>query len=329
MKPRLSSATREAETPEGNAFAPGHITAFFTINMTTSPLTSGSTGAGFCLKEGVASEISVDAGPRPELIMIVNGEQLQSATTCETLFKSMVALDRPIKVTVRQRSHLPAGYGYGISGASALSMGLALNSALQLGLTKERVGQLAHVAEVKSLTGLGDIAAQLLGGFELREQPGAPGFGEVRSLNFNDDHLALTSPVTSFPTSTMITEDAYVRRINAHGSEAMAAFASSPSLDSLMEHSRRFWLRIGIMDDAVKKVMRSFEAAGVKNPSAKKGVVFGLVPREEIWSVIGAILPKYSQQDPGSELPPLIRDPRSGLRLIISEISNRGAFCWE
>jgi pantoate kinase len=297
--------------------------------MASSPLLSGSTGTGFCLDEGVTTEILLDASSHAEFRLIVNGERLRSAPTCEALFRAMVPENSLVRVTACQVSRLPAGYGYGISGASALSMGLALNKALQLGLTTGRVGQLAHVAEVESLTGLGDIAAQLLGGFELRSRPGAPGVGEVRSLDFNGNYLAVTSPVSSFPTSTMITREDYVNRINTFGSEAMASFASSPSPESLMENSRKFWLRIGIMNEAVKEVLSSFERAGVKNPSAKKGVVFGLVPKDETWGIVESILPGYHLPDPCPELPHVIKDRRSGLMLIISKIAERGAFCWE
>lgn len=53
-----SSVVERGIQYNGEGYAPGHITGFFTIHMTDDPLSSGSTGAGLCLKEGVITEVT-------------------------------------------------------------------------------------------------------------------------------------------------------------------------------------------------------------------------------------------------------------------------------
>lgn len=294
--------------------------------MSDSPLRSGSKGAGLCLKEGVTTAIWVEHSERAALAMFLNGAQY-SSSTCTSVFKS-IAGEIPVRVLARQTSRLIPGYGYGLSGASALSLGLALNRALRLGLSAERVGQLAHIAEVENLTGLGDVIAQLAGGYELRRVPGAPGVGEVQHLDLGDDHVILTSPVMAFPTSVMITGD-LARKINIVGEEALTSFYCSPSIESLASESRRFWERVGLMDlnGRIRGILSSFERAGVVNPSVKKGVVFGLIPRDDLSKILNTMIPGLDLQGTiGDEgFPVVIRDPGSGIELIASEVSNGGA----
>lgn len=318
---------KDTKKPAGTSFAPGHITCFFTIHMGRSSLTSGSTGAGLCLREGVTTEVWIERGERAELTLFFNGVQ-HSSPTCNSIFRMLT--DRvPVKVLARQTSRLVPGYGYGLSGASALSLGLAIDRALGLGISTEMIGQLAHAAEVENLTGLGDVIAQLAGGYELRERPGAPGVGRVQRLEMGDGHLIVTSPAMSFPTSNMITGD-LAEKINVLGREALTSFSRSMDVKSLAAESRRFWERVGILNnEKVRNVLNLFEKAGIENPSVKKGVVFGLVPREDLPRVASFLAPGSPLQKTGTgeyaSFTPVINDPQSGIRLIISEISKGGA----
>jgi pantoate kinase len=305
------------------AYAPGHITGFFTIHMDESPLLSGSTGAGVCLEEGVVTEVSVEPSKVQELVVMLNGSIIESAPTCESVFRAMVPEVDPVKITARQTSILPANYGYGISGAAALSLGLAVNEAMSLGLSKEKVGQIAHQAEVENLTGLGDVPAQLIGGSEVRLKPGAPGIGEVKNLDFGDGFIVISSPVASFPTKRMITEERFVKRINSCGEVVMGSFMESPKMENFMQLSRKFWENVGIMSEDVVKAIRVFESAGIPSPSAKKGLVFGAVYPEDAPKIINKIMGTGAPSADG--LSAVNYDLVHGLRIIISKVSKRGA----
>jgi len=316
-----SSVVERGIQYNGEGYAPGHITGFFTIHMTDDPLSSGSTGAGLCLKEGVITEVTAVESDKTELIMDSNGFPVPPSPTCDSVLIKMLC-GRPIKVTARQTTNLPAGYGYAVSGASALSLAIAVNQALDLNLTKREAGRAAHAAEVENLTGLGDVSAQLLGGLVVRQRPGAPGFGEARCLPSPNDHVVVTSPVIPFPTSRMITEEKYVKKINPLGESAMSSFLPSPGIDNFMHLSRTFWEGVGIANDRVQRTTKLFESAGITSPSAKKGVVFGVVPRDDLKRVLPRLVPRFK---PKGDPPPVIRDPSGGLTIILSEISTRGA----
>jgi|GEM_PF-182116 len=307
----------------GRAYAPGHITGFFTIHMDESPLLSGSTGAGVCLEEGVVTEVSVEPSKVQELAVLLNGSIIESVPTCESVFRAMVPGVDPVKITARQTSILPANFGYGISGAAALSLGFAINETMGLGLSKEKVGQIAHQAEVENLTGLGDVSAQLVGGTEVRLKPGAPGIGEVKNLDFGDGFIVISSPVASFPTKRMITEERFVKRINSCGEVVMGSFLESPKMENFMRLSRKFWENVGIMGEDVVKAIQVFESAGIPSPSAKKGLVFGAVYPEDVPKIISKIMGKRESSPEGFST--VNYDLVHGLKIIISRVSKRGA----
>lgn len=305
-----------------DGYSPAHITAFFAIHHGRTPAKTGSTGAGLCLEGGVSTMVTVEPTDRMELKIFANGSPLNSPT-CVSLFRHLTSGEEPITVTAKQESIFPVNYGYGLSAASALSLGLALNRAMGLGLSRDQVGVHAHMAEVENMTGLGDISAELVGGLELRDKPGAPGFGRAVRLDTGEGMAVISSPVRSFPTHTMITEKEYVERINHHGREALAAFSSKTNLEDLMLISRHFWESVGLINDEMMGVIRQFERAGIPSPSAKKGLVFGLVPLDDLPRVIAAI------SDPVrpvvEDLPTKLHDSRSGRTLLISRISKEGA----
>lgn len=306
-----------------DGYSPAHITAFFTIHPGRTPAETGSTGAGICLEGGVSTMLVTEPSERMELRMTSNGSRFQSPT-CESLFRRLITGKEPAIVTANQESIFPANYGYGISAASALSLGLAINRIMDLGLTREDVGVQAHIAEVENMTGLGDVSAELVGGFVLRDMPGAPGIGRAIRLGDGEGVAVISSPVKTFPTRPMITENEYVERINSKGKEALNSFSTAKDLDNLMIISRHFWENVGLMDDEMLGIMKRFERAGVPNPSVKKGVVFGLVPVDRIPKVVAAITDQAPSRIKRS-LPAKIRDPQSGRSLIVSRISRGGA----
>jgi pantoate kinase len=303
-------------------YSPAHITAFFSIHNGKTPAKTGSTGAGLCLEGGVSTMVTVAPSERMELKIFANGSPLNSPT-CLSLFRHLTSGEEPITATAKQESIFPVNYGYGLSAASALSLGLALNRAMGLGLTRDQVGVHAHVAEVENMTGLGDVSAELAGGLELRDRPGAPGFGRALRLDTGEGMAVISSPVRSFPTRTMITKKEYVDRINSHGRGALATFSSKTSLENLMPISRHFWESVGLVDDEMMGVMRQFERAGIQFPSAKKGLVFGIVPIGEVSRVVAAIIGRAKPVVENS--PTKLQDSRSGRILIISKISREGA----
>ena len=63
------------------AFVPGHVTGFFTINPDPDPTKAGSRGAGITLSEGV----TVTVRPASEARVVLNGEELRMEAVERTL----------------------------------------------------------------------------------------------------------------------------------------------------------------------------------------------------------------------------------------------------
>lgn len=309
----------------GEGYSPGHITAFFTIHMTNDPMLTGSTGAGICLEEGVRTRVTLrppSPGRKP-LRLSFNGKALRSVPTCDFLVESIASsLGEKFSVDAEQSSSLPPNYGYGLSGASALSLAIAINKAADLRLSINEVGQFAHRAEVALLTGLGDVPAQLAGGIEMRLRPGAPGLGEVRSMPRPEGMVVISSPVVKFPTKTMITAPKYVDKINALGAKALVSFMERTSIENLMLQSRLFWAGVGIEGKRMLSALKLFERAGVEHPSVKKGIVFGVIRRGDLGPIAERL--GCARPGPGAQTP-LTLHGADGINLIVTEIAKGGA----
>lgn len=306
----------------GEAYAPSHITGFFTIHLSQDPIYTGSTGAGICLEAGVRTRVTIRESDRPELVLLWNGLPLSDTQISKSVISKFIAPKSRLSVIAEQRSLLPVNYGYGISGASALSFALALNKALDSPFSTEKVGEIAHVVEVENLTGLGDVSAQMVGGFEVRVKAGAPTIGRVQRLPDPKEYFVITTPVKPILTSKMISEPSTIIKINEQGKIALSAFMENPTIGPFIKLSRDFWELLWPIDADIMRTIKKYESFGIPFVSLKKGLVYGLVHEDDLSRTIR----KISQTAPTeNQTPLLIYERSSGLRFIISRISTRGA----
>ena len=176
-----------------SVFVPSHITGFFSIHDNENPLLKGSLGAGVLLDKGVVTEISLinpndlkDSTFSDNLPILINGKrdeynQVIILKTIELMERDYGSIDLS-NTLITQTIQVPIGCGFGTSAASALGTAICLNEFFELGLSLDECGKYAHLAEVGLGTGLGDVIAELSKGIVLRTKPGAPGFGEAKSI---------------------------------------------------------------------------------------------------------------------------------------------------
>ena len=124
-----------------------------------------SLGMGFTVREGVTATVQ-RAG---HLQTIFNSEAFPFSTVIAALAQ---ITDEPLRVDLH--TELPLSGGFGLSGASALAACFAANELLELGLSRHELGMAAHVAEVRNLTGLGDVGGQFNGGCMVKLKSGEP-----------------------------------------------------------------------------------------------------------------------------------------------------------
>ncbi|MEM1537368.1 MAG: hypothetical protein QXK12_01285 [Candidatus Nezhaarchaeales archaeon] len=265
------------------AFAPGHITGFFEICENPNPLLMGSRGAGISISRGVVTEVYVEEATNRRVEVFANGpfKAFNGFKVTEHVAIRLLNLAlKPYRAIIKHHFEIPVGSGFGASGAGALSAALALNEALGLGLSDVEAAQVAHVAEVLHRTGLGDVSAQFIGGFEVRSKPGAPGVGVIERLPVEEDLTVLCASLGSFETREMITAPLFKERINKVGRWALNMLTTSPSIEHFIELSTVFAEEVGFMEPNLKVAVNLVRNEGGLGLSIKKKALFILAPAQ-------------------------------------------------
>jgi len=240
------------------AWAPAHITGFFSTDIKDTPMESGSIGAGFNLKDGVKSYVAVERSQSRE---IKGGTEVSTSA----IKKAMLLSDFNYEVDIKLKSNLPEGAGLGLSGAEALSSILAFSDAIGLPLTVYEIGMIAHETEVEMRTGLGDVAAQAMGGIVIRKEGGPPGEGVADKLPMQGDMKIHLLNLGQIQTSNILESQDVLHRIDRLGCEKMSEFEREPTFDRFFEISLSFAKEIGIIPP---KVIEKVEYINEKNCKA-------------------------------------------------------------
>ncbi len=270
----------------GIAFAPGHITGFFQIcDDSEDPLKSGSRGAGVSVERGATTTVEISQARTTSIKIRLNRYSTTSAPVSAKVVADFLELvsDKSYKISVKHEIELPIGCGFGISGAGALSLALALNEGFELGLTRIKAAQIAHIAEVACKTGLGSVIAETYGGIEIRVKAGAPGVGEIQTLPFSEEYVVLSLPFGPLSTAKYLTNEGDRRRINELGGELTAALLRQPSISNLMIFSRQFSRHMKLLTERVEKIILEADKAGIICSTAIFGEnVFSIVHRDQL-----------------------------------------------
>ena len=244
---------------EGEAFCPGHVTAFFEIVDDPNPRKKGSRGAGLCLSLGVRTVARAREAPRRSIDVIVNGRRGKAEVTQRVAEK--VLGPRACEVKILSETPLPVSQGFGVSAAAALSTALALDAALGGNVPREELVAIAHETEVECGTGLGDVVPASLGGMDLRLKPGAPGHAEVRKFPIAANVLlAVIGP--EMPTKPVLQDPRKVAQINRVGGPLVDEFSREPTFERLFELGSRFAAETGLANRTLLEVVQASRMFG-------------------------------------------------------------------
>ena len=269
---------------EASAFAPGHITGFFQIcDGADDPLMKGSRGAGFSIDRGVHTRVLVEPADRDAVTVIMNGVVTKEAVVSENVVRRMLSkVEEALRVEVNHTIQTPIGAGFGSSGGGAITIALALNEALGLGLSYVEASRVAHVAEIECKTGLGSVFAATEGGFGVLYRPGAPGIGEALKYDRSDELAAVYMHFGPISTSEALSDPVLRRRINDRGGRFVDEIRGDLGPSRFMTLSRRFTDYVGIATPKMRIIMYSADEAGVPSAMAMFGeAIFSLVSKEE------------------------------------------------
>jgi pantoate kinase len=274
------------------AFSPGHITGFFEIPHDISYFPSvnkGSKGAGFSIDKGITTTVYVYETSKPEYEVSINGSKSCNAEVSKwVVAKYLKFADRPCFISVHHDVEIPVGFGLGSSGAAALSLSYALNSALDTGFSRTQAAQIAHHAEIACNTGLGTVIAEFAGGFEMRTSVGAPGIGSVSKIDLNKDYKAVILCLAPILTKLFLRN--CMNEINGLGGVMLTKLSKSKSIDEFLKMSHRFAETLGLTEGRCKGPIVALKRRGIESSVALFGqTVFTIVPQEMANEVTSAL----------------------------------------
>ncbi|AFH42829.1 GHMP kinase [Fervidicoccus fontis Kam940] len=235
-----------------------HISTFWAPVYKDNELYTGSIGAGILIS--------------PYAIACLNEES--SFEEPSDLIKEIdKMMGREKSLHFKYIDELPPAYGYARS--ASLAIGYTFLSFIYENkkFTLFDIGRIAHVAEVRSKTGLGDVSA-ILGGrkIPIRLKAGAPGISLVDSLMIREKISIITIPLKKISTKDMLKNKE--REFYNAGMEAMRLFLDEPDFEKLVTLAYDFSKKTGMLSEEVESVIKEVtKSVGIIGYFIKKGIV--------------------------------------------------------
>jgi len=306
---------------KASVFVPGHISGFFQPCEASTPERTGSRNCGPCIDLGVLTEVEAKPSNRNDVRISIDGKPAFEAITTSTAIKQLLKMiDGSFKINVNHRCQVPIGAGYGASGAGTLGAVLALQKVLELNLAKQKLVEVAHVAEVKSYTGLGDVGAQAFGGLVIGLEPGAPPHGRWSRIVVPSGVKVMCATLGPISTKEFLRDANFRRRAGELGAAALKDLLRQPNIARAISCSRDFAEKLGLFDDELRELAEAAERSGAIGASqAMLGrAMFAFVPDKKFEEVKGALLellqPKNIMEAGIYEKYPKVGGPRSNSR---------------
>lgn len=251
-------------TKAATSFAPGHITGFFCIHDNEDYSKKGSTGCGIVIDGGVLTTVQY-SDDLDQTTIVLNDQEVQGG-----VIKDVVHMLTDIPLLVKIKTNIPIGCGFGASGAGALSTAHALNSVLSLNLTSNTLTKIAHIAEVKNKSGLGDVIAQSHGGIVIRLNPGEPAYSQVDWIPSTQKEIICLT-VGKMDTSSVISNSDLEWRISTLGKTAMNKLKEKPTIETFVQCSKNFAFSTGLISDKVLDIIEAVESVDALASQAMLG----------------------------------------------------------
>ena len=252
------------------AFSPAGISSFFEIcdsEKNGSPISDlekvGARGGGFGIQKGVTTYVNVLKAENSNIQVFINNRAAPEAETTKTVVEMLLdKANQTYNVVVKHEVEIPIGAGFGSSAAGALTTALALSKALDLNLTYNQIGRIAHIAEIKCKTGLGTVGPLMLGGCILTVEPGAPGIAIIDRIPISTDYVIVAGVFGSIPTKEVLSSAEKRLAVNKWGRKTLEKILSESSLENFLACCREFAEKIGFVTDRVRTLMRLADKAG-------------------------------------------------------------------
>ncbi|MDI6916961.1 MAG: pantoate kinase [Thermoplasmatales archaeon] len=256
------------------AFSPGHVTGFFVIKDRGSDVRKkGSLGAGICLSKGAFTTVSIRKSSQQKIDVFLNNKK--SAADVSRFVAKKILGEKKYHVVIKSILQLPVSQGFGMSGAGALSTGIAMNNALKSNLPFSKIVEIAHESEIFNKTGLGDVVAESVGGAEIRVKEGLPPYGMLRKIKGNHD-VVLCVLGKGMKTKTVLSNPEQRRKINRYGSVCVKKMIEKPTIENLFNLSHDFALKTGLANKRIIKAIEEAKKYGMGSQAMLGNSVFAV-----------------------------------------------------
>lgn len=223
----------------------------------------GARGGGFAIRAGITTDVLVVPAKTTEVHVFING---QSAPKAATTIRALEILQKRIVehhiITVNHKVEVPIGSGFGTSAGGALTSCLALSKALDLHLTYNQIGMIAHAAEIECKTGLGTVGPLMLGGCVLTVEPGGPGVSVLDHIPLKEEYLLVAGVFSPTSTKSILTSATKRALINHIGKQTMKKILDDPSVENFLATSMEFAKKTGFATERVSALAKQSEKAG-------------------------------------------------------------------
>ncbi|OYT30102.1 hypothetical protein B6U98_00465 [Thermoplasmatales archaeon ex4572_165] len=266
---------------KATVFAPGHISGFFQPIYHENIYQTGSRGAGINLSSGATSTVQIDNGAEQKIDVFYQKKR-QKADVVTYAIRELLK-ERTFHVVVDICIDLPISQGFGISAASALSSSYALATLLQI--PYENVYMAAHKAEIVMKTGLGDVAAEIAGGVEIRKKPGIPPWGQIEKIA-GERKIVICTIDKKISTSDILNNTDIQKRVQLFGKKCTDALISNPTFENFFQLSTDFTYNSKLASEKVLEAMDAVKPFGMCSMCMLGNTVFSVGKTEKIIDVL-------------------------------------------
>jgi pantoate kinase len=300
------------------AFSPGGISSFFEIcdrthdGKTITDLERvGARGGGFGIQKGVRTEVTVSEAKASNISVFINGRPAPEAETTTTVAKMMLdKVKTAYNIVINHAVQVPIGAGFGTSAGGALTAGLALSQALDLRLTYNQIGRIAHVAEIKCKTGLGTVGPLMLGGCILTVEPGAPGIAVIDRIPLSPDHAIVAGVFDLLPKKNVLSSPSKRAVVNRWGRKTLESILAEPSVENFLACCLEFADKTGFMTDRVRRLVKLAERAGAVGAAQ---------------NMLGEAVHALTFEKEAENLVEVFKQVLPNERIIVSKVDSQGA----
>ncbi len=258
---------------------PLHITGVWRTCWGRDEYETGSVGAGIVIEPGVRAKISIHVRESPNIDreLLLNGKKitLKNIKILEKLIMSKISFK------IECKTNAPLGAGYGMSAALCIIYSIALHNVSNI----EKAIEAAHLAEVRSLLGLGDVIAETYGGeLEIRLRPGSPRTsGKIVKICYRRTYNILTTELAgALYTDTML-RDKY-SDIVKYSQDCISHIIEDPALENFLYYSYMFSKKVGFLNENIEEKVRNIRKMLI-GYYVKKRVLVMVPERDYVYDV--------------------------------------------